>query len=200
MKTIRGNHDMEKNQFLYKFHQLKKEKKFNTMKEYVYYYIVEINLNLFKKIPEYFYNQEIFDIKTFNEYINNIKNRHKFPDFLIRKNIIYLLNIYENAINSFLYAYKSDIQKYKKTNEYYKIRKKEINIKKNFLFQKQKLIDYRIKEMKVNKYNRKFTKYRYIQRNSFIDSSLTNTHSKGKSFELKNHNKKIDDYSLLLNL
>ena len=42
--------------------------------------------------------------------------------------------------------------------------------------------------MKVNKYNRKFTKYRYIQRNSFIDSSLTNTHSKGKSFELKNHN------------
>ena len=54
--------------------------------------------------------------------------------------------------------------------------------------------------MKVNKYNRKFTKYRYIQRNSFIDSSLTNTHSKGKSFELKNHNKKIDDYSLLLNL
>ena len=200
LKTIRGNHDMEKNQFLYKFHQLKKEKKFNTMKEYVYYYIVEINLNLFKKIPEYFYNQEIFDIKTFNEYINNIKNRHKFPDFLIRKNIIYLLNIYENAINSFLYAYKSDIKKYKKTNEYYKIRKKEINIKKNFLFQKQKLIDYRIKEMKVNKYNRKFTKYRYIQRNSFIDSSLTNTHSKGKSFELKNHNKKIDDYSLLLNL
>ena len=68
------------------------------------------------------------------------------------------------------------------------------------MFQKQKLIDFRIKEMKVNKYNRKFTKYRYIQRNSVIDSSLTNTHSKGKSFELKNHNKKIDDYSLLLNL
>ena len=155
---------------------------------------------MFKKIPGYFYNQEIFDIKKFNEYINNIKNRHKFPDFLIRKNIIYLLNIYENAINSFLYVYKSDIKKLKKINEYYNIKKKEINIKKNFLFQKQKLIDFRIKEMKVNKYNRKFTKYRYIQRNSFIDSSLTNTHSKGKSFELKNHNKKIDDYSLLLNL
>jgi len=201
LKTIRGNHDMEKNQFLYKFHQLKKEKKFNTMKEYVYYYIVEISLNLFEKIPEYFYNQEIFDIKIFNEYINNINNRHKFPDFLIRKNIIYLLNIYENAINSFLYVYKMDIKKYKKTNEYYEIRKKEVNIKKNFLFKKQKLIDFRIKEMKINKYNRKFTKYRYIQRNSFINSSLTNTHSKGKSFELKNNNNKIDeDFSLLLNV
>jgi len=94
-----------------------------------------------------------------------------------------------------------DIKKYKKTNEYYEIRKKEVNIKKNFLFKKQKLIDFRIKEMKINKYNRKFTKYRYIQRNSFINSSLTNTHSKGKSFELKNNNNKIDeDFSLLLNV
>ena len=200
LKVIRRNNDMEKNQFLYKFHQLKKEKKYITMKEYIYYYIVEINLKFFEKCPKYFYNQEIFDIKIYHENINMIKNRDKFPDFLIRRNIIYLLNIYENAINSFLYDYKSDIKKFLKTNEYYKIRKKEINTKKNFLFKKQKLLDFKIKEMKINKYKRKFNKYRYIQRNSFINSSLTNTHSKGKSFKLKNNNKMIDeqDYNLLL--
>ena len=200
LKIIRRNHDMEKNQFLYKFHQLKKDKKFNTMKEYVYYYIVQNNLKFFEKSPEYFYNQEIFNIKIFNEYINNIKNSKSFPDYIIRKNIIYLLNVYENAINKFLSDYKMSTKKYQKTNEFNKIRKKEINYKKYFLFKKQRLLDFKIKEMRIDKYNRKFTKYRFIQRNAFINSSLTNTHSKGKSIELKNNNNKIDeeDYNLLL--
>ena len=196
LKLIRRNNDMEKSQFLYKFHQLKKIKKFDVMKEYVYFYIVDINLKFLEKCPIYFYNQEIFDRKIFNNYINNIKNSNKFPDYVIRGNILYLLNIYENAINSFLSDHKNLLRQYQKTNEYYNIRKKEINEKKNFLFKKQKMLDSKIKEMKINKYNRKFTKYRYIQRNSFIDSSMTNIHSKGKSFEFKNVKKKDNEDKL----
>ena len=199
LKLIRRNNDAEKNQFLYKFHQLKKFKKFETNKEYVYYYIVNNNLKFLSKCPEYYYNQEIFNIKLFNESINNIKNCEQFPDFVIRENIIYLLNIYENAINSLLYEYKNNIKQYKKTDTYYQIRKKEINTKKIYLFEKQKLLDFKIKEMKINKYNRKFTKYRFIPRNISIASSLMNIHSKGKSFEIKNNKGKNDekDESLL---
>ena len=53
--------------------------------------------------------------------------------------------------------------------------------------------------MKINKYNRKFTKYRFIPRNISIASSLMNIHSKGKSFEIKNIKGKNDekDESLL---
>ena len=43
--------------------------------------------------------------------------------------------------------------------------------------------------MKVNKYYRKFKKYRYIQRNQFINLSLFNIKSKGNSFEIKTNNK-----------
>jgi hypothetical protein len=102
------------------------------------------NLKFLSKCPEYYYNQEIFNIKLFNESINNIKNCEQFPDFVIRENIIYLLNIYENAINSLLYEYKNNIKQYKKTDTYYQIRKKEINTKKIYLFEKQKLLDFKI--------------------------------------------------------
>lgn len=193
LKLIRGNKDMEKNQFLYKFHELKKLKQFDTMKEYVYFYIIENNLKFFKKCPEYFYNQEIFNIQRFNNYINNIRNLHHFKDYIITRNIIYLLNVYENAINSFIADYKNQLKQYQRTREFYQIRKTEINNKKNILFKKQRYLDYKIKEMKINKYNRKFTKYRYLQRNSFIDSSSTNIKSKGKSFGFKKNNKKENE-------
>ena len=198
LKLIRSNHDAEKNQFLYKFYQLQKAKNFNTKKEYVYYFIVNNNLKLFETCPEYYYNQEIFDLKIFNDYINNIRNLKDFPGSFISSNIIYLLNIYENAINSFLHSYYDKKRKYAKTGKYYNMRKKEINEKKKYLFEKQRLLDFKIKEMKIKKYNRKFTKFRYIQRNSYFNSSLTNIYSKGKSFGLKsiNQNDKEDYYML----
>ena len=201
LKLIRGNNDVENTQFLYKFHQLKKLKKFETMKEYVYFYIYTNILNFMKIYPEYIYNQEIFDIKIFNGYINNIQNCNKFPEFVISSNIIYLLNIYENAINSFLYDYKNNIKKYGKTDTYKKIRKKEINEKKIFLFKKQKFFESKIKTMKINKYNMKFSKYRYIQRNTFLNDSQLNIFDKGKSFDNKTNKekeKKIDEYKMLL--
>ena len=201
LKLIRGNNDVENTQFLYKFHQLKKLKKFETMKEYVYFYIYTNILNFMKIYPEYIYNQEIFDIKIFNQYINNIQNCNKFPEFVISSNIIYLLNIYENAINSFLYDYKNNIKKYGKTDTYKKIRKKEINEKKIFLFKKQKFFESKIKTMKINKYNMKFSKYRYIQRNTFLNDSQLNIFDKGKSFDNKTNKekeKKIDKYKILL--
>ena len=46
--------------------------------------------------------------------------------------------------------------------------------------------------MKTNRYYRKFTKYRYIQRNQFINLSSFNLKSKGKSLEIKANNK--NDY------
>ena len=199
LKLIRRNHDVEKNQFLYRYYQLQKIKNFNTKKEYVYYYIIKNNIKFFETCPEYYYNQEIFDLKKFNDYIDNIRNLEQYSESFITSNILYLLNIYENAINSFLYSYYDTKRKYMKTDKYYTVRKKEINEKKNYLFEKQRLLDFKIKEMKIKKYNRKYTKYRYIQRNSYLNSSLTNIHSKGKSFELKTNNKKDKDEYCMLN-
>ena len=192
LKLIRRNKEIENNQFFYELHQLKKEKNFFNKKEYIYYFIVKMNLNFFKKCPEYYYNQEIFRFKKFNEYLDNIKNSQNFPDYIIRENIIYLLNIYENGINNFLFDYRNNVEKYKKSEEYYKIKKKENNDKKKYLFEKQRFLEKKIKEMKTNRYYRKFTKYRYIQRNQFINLSSFNLKSKGKSLEIKANNK--NDY------
>ena len=148
-----------------------------------------MNLNFFKKCPEYYYNQEIFRFKKFNEYLDNIKKCHNFPDFIIRENIIYLLNIYENGINNFLIDYKNTVSKYKNVKKYCTIKKKETIAKKKYLFTKQRFLEKEIKEMKINKYYRKFKKYRYIQRNQFINLSLFNKKSKGNSFEIKTNNK-----------
>ena len=55
--------------------------------------------------------------------------------------------------------------------------------------------------MKINKYNMKFSKYRYIQRNTFLNDSQLNIFDKGKSFDNKTNKekeKKIDEYKMLL--
>ena len=189
LKLIRKNKEIEKNQFFYEFHQLEKRKNFITQKEYVYYFIVKMSLNFFEKCPKYYYNQKNFKIKKYNEYIANIKKCHNFPDFIIRENIIYLLNIYENGINNFLIDYKNTVSKYKNVKKYCTIKKKETIAKKKYLFTKQRFLEKEIKEMKINKYYRKFKKYRYIQRNQFINLSLFNIKSKGNSFEIKTNNK-----------
>ena len=193
LKLIRTNIDVEKTNFLYKFNQLKKVKNFKTEKEYVYYYISNNILNFYKICPNYFYNLETFDINKFNKFIDNTHNSNNFKDSYIRKNIFYLLNIYERAINNFLYDYKNNIKIFKSTGEFYKIRKEIINEKKLNLFQNKKKIDLKIKKMKIDKYNRKFFKFRYFPRKIISSSPFNNIFSKEKSLEIKKNNKIIDE-------
>ena len=198
LKLIRSNNDVEKINFLYKFYQLKKVKNFETKKEYVYFYVISNILNFYKICPNYFYIQGNFNIKIFNEYINNTLNSDKVKDWEKRKNIIYLLNIYERAINNFLNEYNEKIKMFKKTDTFYMIRKEKVNEKKKLLAEEKKFVDLKIKSMKINKYNRKFLKYRFIQRNNLSNASLTNIFLKGKSFEIKKNNKKDDSENYML--
>ena len=198
LKLIRSNNDVEKINFLYKFYQLKKVKNFETKKEYVYFYVISNILNFYKICPNYYHIQGNFNIKIFNEYINNALNSDKVKDREKRKNIIYLLNIYERAINNFLNEYNEKIKMFKKTDTFYMIRKEKVNEKKKLLAEEKKFVDLKIKSMKINKYNRKFLKYRFIQRNNLSNASLTNIFLKGKSFEIKKNNKKDDSENYML--
>ena len=198
LKLIRSNNDVEKINFLYKFYQLKKVKNFETKKEYVYFYVISNILNFYKICPNYFHIQGNFNIKIFNEYINNTLNSDKVKDWEKRKNIICLLNIYERAINNFLNEYNEKIKMFKKTDTFYMIRKEKVNEKKRLLAEEKKFVDLKIKSMKINKYNRKFLKYRFIQRNNLSNASLTNIFLKGKSFEIKKNNKKDDSENYML--
>jgi hypothetical protein len=189
LKLIRSNIDAEKFNFLFKFYQLKKIKNFHTEKEYVYYYISNNILNFYKKCPKYFYNQETFSFKKFNEFLNNFGTSNKLKDSESRKTVLYLLNIYETAVNNFLYDYENTITLFGKTDIFYAIRKEKINEKKLHLFEKKKIMDVKIKKMKIDKYNRKFLKFRYLERNNLSNSSMNNIFFKGKSFEIKSNNK-----------
>ena len=104
-----------------------------------------------------------------------------------------MLNIYERAINNFLYDYKNNIKIFKSTGEFYKIRKEIINEKKLNLFQNKKKIDLKIKKMKIDKYNRKFFKFRYFPRKIISSSPFNNIFTKEKSLEIKKNNKIIDE-------
>lgn len=192
LKLIRRNHDVEKINFLYKFYQLKKVKNFETKSEYVYFYIINNILSFYKICPNYFHIQDNFNTKKFNEYINNTLISDKVKDREKRKNIICLLNVYERAINNFLDEYNEKMIIFKKTETFYMIRKEKVNEKTKHLAEEKKFVDSKIKTMKINKYNRKFLKYRFIQRNNFSNASLINIFLKGKSFEIKKNNKKDD--------
>lgn len=192
LKLIRRNHDVEKINFLYKFYQLKKVKNFETKSEYVYFYIINNILSFYKICPNYFHIQDNFNTKKFNEYINNTLISDKVKDREKRKNIICLLNVYERAINNFLDEYNEKMIMFKKTETFYMIRKEKVNEKTKHLAEEKKFVDSKIKTMKINKYNRKFLKYRFIQRNNFSNASLINIFLKGKSFEIKKNNKKDD--------
>lgn len=190
LKLLQKRYNIEKNQFLLKYNELKNTKKFKTEKEYVYFFIYKNILSLFKIYPEYFYIQRKFCFKTMNLYINNIKNCHKFPDLIIKSNVIYLLTIYENAITNFLLDYKNNLEKYNSTKFYLKLKKNLVVNKKYILFQQQQILENKVKKMKLEKYNKKHTRYRYKKRNIVLSNTFTKF-NRYNSF--KNKNIKIKD-------
>ena len=172
LKMIQKKYNIEKNHFMLKFNELKNIKKFRTEKEYVYYFIIKNLLQLFKIYPEYFYIKSKYSYKRMNKYINNIKDCHKLPNIIIQMNVIYLLSIYEAAINNFLIDYQKNLEKYSSSNYYQKLKRNLIINKKSILFKQQSEIENKVKKMKFEKYNKKHTKYRYRQRNVNIIDPL----------------------------
>lgn len=191
LKILQKKFDMEKNQFLFKFNELKNQKKYKNEIEYVYYFIYTNILKLWKICPEYFNRQNQFCLKKMNLYINNIKNIHKFPEEIIKSNILYLLTIYENAITIFLLDYKNDIRKYHSTEFYIQLHKDLTYNKKSLLFRKQRVMDKKIEKMKYEKYNQQQFRYRYKKRN-IIYFNNPNKNDRLKSFN-KGHIKEKDN-------
>ena len=198
LKMIQKKYNIEKNQFLLKYNELKNSKKFKTEKEYVYYFIYKNIFQLFKIYPEYFYKQKKFSLKKMYLYINDIKNCDKFPDLITQSNVKYLLTIYENAITYFLLDYKKDLDLYDSTKFYNKLKKNVIIIKKNKIFKQQKILENKVKKMKIERYNEKQTRYRYRQRNPIIMKSLPQLKN-SNSYDINNkHNKSYYEEKNLL--
>ena len=193
LKLLQKKYNIEKNQFLLKYNELKNNKKFKNEKEYVYYFIYKNILQLFKIYPEYFYKRSIFSLKEMNLYINNIKNCNKLSELIIQTNVIYLLTIYENAISYFLLDYQKDLDIYGSTDYYQKIKRSIIVNKKSFLFKQQNILENKVKAMRFEKYHKKQTQYRYKQRNVVLTSSIEK-YKKDNLLNYVNINKK-DSYS-----
>ena len=107
-----------------------------------------------------------------NNYINNIKNCHKFPEIIIRMNVIYLLSIYEEAISNFLLDYQKNVEKYRSTAFYDKIMKNLAIYKKSLFLKEQKILENKVKQMKFERFSKKYSRYRYRQRNVVINDSF----------------------------
>ena len=172
LKMLQKKTNVEQNKFLLKYNELKNNKKFKTEKEYVYFFIYKNIITLLNIYPEYFYRQKKFSLKTMNKYINNIKNCHKFPEIIIRMNVIYLLSIYEEAISNFLLDYQKNVEKYRSTAFYDKIMKNLAIYKKSLFLKEQKILENKVKQMKFERFTKKYSRYRYRQRNVVINDSF----------------------------
>ena len=172
LKMLQKKTNVEQNKFLLKYNELKNNKKFKTEKEYVYFFIYKNIITLLNIYPEYFYRQKKFSLKTMNKYINNIKNCHKFPEIIIRMNVIYLLSIYEEAISNFLLDYQKNVEKYRSTAFYDKIMKNLAIYKKSLFLKEQKILENKVKQMKFERFSKKYSRYRYRQRNVVINDSF----------------------------
>ena len=172
LKMLQKKTNVEQNKFLLKYNELKNNKKFKTEKEYVYFFIYKNIITLLNIYPEYFYRQKKFSLKTMNKYIHNIKNCHKFPEIIIRKNVIYLLSIYEDAISNFLLDYQKNVEKYRSTAFYDKIMKYLAIYKKSLFLKEQKILENKVKQMKFERFSKKYSRYRYRQRNVVVNDSF----------------------------
>ena len=172
LKMLQKKTNVEQNKFLLKYNELKNNKKFKTEKEYVYFFIYKNIISLLNIYPEYFYRQKKFSLKTMNKYIHNIKNCHKFPEIIIRKNVIYLLSIYEDAISNFLLDYQKNVEKYRSTAIYDKIMKNLAIYKKSLFLKEQKILENKVKQMKFERFTKKYSRYRYRQRNVVVNDSF----------------------------
>ena len=172
LKMLQKKTNVEQNKFLLKYNELKNNKKFKTEKEYVYFFIYKNIITLLNIYPEYFYRQKKFSLKTMNKYIHNIKNCHKFPEIIIRMNVIYLLSIYEDAISNFLLDYQKNVEKYRSTAFYDKIMKNLAIYKKSLFLKEQKILENKVKQMKFERFSKKYSRYRYRQRNVVINDSF----------------------------
>ena len=172
LKMLQKKTNVEQNKFLLKYNELKNNKKFKTEKEYVYFFIYKNIITLLNIYPEYFYRQKKFSLKTMNKYIHNIKNCHKFPEIIIRMNVIYLLSIYEEAISNFLLDYQKNVEKYRSTAFYDKIMKNLAIYKKSLFLKEQKILENKVKQMKFERFTKKYSRYRYRQRNVVVNDSF----------------------------
>lgn len=199
LKMLQKKTNVEQNKFLLKYNELKNNKKFKTEKEYVYFFIYKNIITLLNIYPEYFYRQKKFSLKTMNKYIHNIKNCHKFPEIIIRMNVIYLLSIYEDAISNFLLDYQKNVEKYRSTAFYDKIMKNLAIYKKSLFLKEQKILENKVKQMKFERFSKKYSRYRYRQRNVVINDSFK--FKKVNSFDDKiiKRNEGVSEEKSLLN-
>ena len=197
LRSINNTTSLEKNKFYFFLNNLKNEKKFAFKNAYTYYIISRNVLEMFNKLPKYFYKQINFSLDEFNLCINNINNLNNIPLNVIIDNIIYLLNLYETAISFFLVDYKNII---KKDNEIIDDIAKEISINKKInLVKFSKILNEKkeqIKEENLNKKNNKMV----IKERKLILPNINNCNNKSITIRKSNLiiKKNINPYSSLI--
>ena len=197
LRSITNTISPEKNKFYFYLNNLKNEKKFRMKNSYMYYMISKNTLELYKKIPKYFYIQNIFSFEYFNKCINNINNLENNPLILIIDNVIYLLSLYNSAITLFLIHYKKII---KTNNKIFNSISNQINFNKKLNFVEfRKILDDKINKLKIEKLLEKNNKIIIKQIKPVLPMiKYFNNKSKTDRKKIFNLKKNINPYSSLI--
>jgi hypothetical protein len=173
-KEIERERPLEESKFFFKFISLVKNKKFKIEYAYVYYTISQMVLNFYKIFPNFFDSQNNFDVKKFNECINNIYDCDKIRDEIIKSNVLYLLSLYETSLIYFFQRHNKMLNKLKNNNEIIIIKRQILTNKNYELIKFQKMLEeYLNNRTKINIFS-KYDKINLIKRNNLPNYSKIN--------------------------
>ena len=131
-------------------------------------------LNFYKIFPNFFDSQNNFDVKKFNECINNIYDCDKIRDEIIKSNVLYLLSLYETSLIYFFQRHNKMLNKLKNNNEIIIIKRQILTNKNYELIKFQKMLEeYLNNRTKINIFS-KYDKINLIKRNNLPNYSKIN--------------------------
>ena len=173
-REITRERPIEESKFFFKFTSLVKSQKFKIEYAYVYYMISQMVLNFYKIFPNFFDSQNNFDVKKFNESINNIYDCDKIRDEIIKSNVLYLLSLYETSLIYFFQRHNKMLNKLKNNNEIIIIKRQILTNKNYELIKFQKVLEeYLNNRTKINIFS-KYEKINLIKRNNLPNYSKIN--------------------------
>lgn len=173
-KQITKDKPLEESRFFFNFIKLQENKKFKTEYAYAYYLISKNVNNIYNIFPQFFLSQKNFNIKRYNECINNILNCDNVKEEIIKSDVLYLLALYETVIIRFFQIYKVTLANVKDNNEII-LAKRNIFTNKNYeIIKFQKILEEYLNNRKRENILFKYNKINLIKRNNYPNYSKMN--------------------------
>ena len=170
-KEINKDRPLEESRFFFNFITLQKTKKYKIENAYVYYFVAQNVQYFYKMLPDSFESQNNFDIKKFNECIENISNCDKLREETIKSNVLYLLSLYETSIIYFFQIYNQNLNKLHNKNEIILIKRQILTNKNYELIKFQKMLEEYLKDRTKKNIILRYNKINLIKRKNYPNYS-----------------------------